>query len=420
MLPMPSMVASGAGVPLRPAGMRERNLAVVLAAVAEQSPITRAQVAAATGLTKSSVSGLVGELLAAGLVAEEGARREGDRGRPGTVLALRGDGAVGLGLEANVDYLAAGLGDLTGRLRYHHIVTVDNRGRDQDAVLAELAGLAQQALAAAAEQGLTVAGTCVAVPGVVDATTQRVVRAPNLGWADVAVAERLGPDLPPTPLGTSLENEANVAALGELWFGAGRELGDFVHVSGEVGIGGGIVVDGALFRGSHGMAGEIGHVVVDPDGPECSCGGRGCLERVAGQEAILALAGLADRPGGQRRVGPRGRGLDDLVALLEAGQPRAVAAVQTAAEHLGVALASVTNVLDPDSLVLGGGFAALGPWLREPLETTLQRHVADSGRQRPRVVVSLLGADAAVRGAAGMVTRAVLASPAAFVASNGG
>jgi predicted NBD/HSP70 family sugar kinase len=416
---MPSMVASGAGVPLRPAGMRERNLAVVLAAVAQQSPITRAQVAAATGLTKSSVSGLVSELLAAGLVAEEGARREGDRGRPGTVLALRGDGAVGLGLEANVDYLAAGLGDLTGRLRYHHIVTVDNRGRDRDAVLAELAGLAQQALTAAAEQGLTVAGTCVAVPGVVDATTQRVVRAPNLGWADVAAVERLAGALPATPLGTSLENEANVAALGELWFGAGPELGDFVHVSGEVGIGGGVVVGGELFRGSHGMAGEIGHVVVDPDGPPCSCGGRGCLERVAGQEAILALAGLADQPGSRHRVGPRGRGLDDLVAQLEAGRPRAVAAVRTAAEHLGVALASVTNVLDPDSLVLGGGFAALGPWLRDPLEATLQRHVAYSGRQRPRVVVSLLGADAAVRGAAGMVTRAVLASPAAFVSSNG-
>lgn len=417
MLAMPSMGASGAGVPLRPAGMRERNLAVVLAAVAEQSPITRAQVAATTGLTKSSVSGLVTELLAAGLVAEEGARREGDRGRPGMVLALRGDGAVGLGLEANVDYLAAGLGDLTGRLRYHHIVTVDNRGRDRDAVLAELAGLALQALAAAAQQGLTVAGTCVAVPGVVDATTQRVVRAPNLGWADVAVVERLGAALPPTPLGTSLENEANVAALGELWFGAGRELGDFVHVSGEVGIGGGIVVGGELFRGSHGMAGEIGHVVVDPDGPQCSCGGRGCLERVAGQEAILALAGLA---GDQRQRGPRGRGLDDLVALLEAGQPRAVAAVRTAARHLGVALASVTNVLDPDSLVLGGGFAALGPWLRDPLEATLQRHVADSGRRRPRVVVSLLGADAAVRGAAGMVTRSVLASPATFVAASAG
>ncbi|HEY5184247.1 MAG TPA: ROK family transcriptional regulator [Actinomycetes bacterium] len=410
------MVVSGAGEPLRPAGMRDRNLAVVLAAVAEQSPITRAQVATATGLTKSSVSGLVTELLAAGLVAEEGARREGDRGRPGTVLALRGAGAVGLGLEANVDYLAAGLGDLTGRLRYHHIVTVDNRGRDRDAVLAELAGLAQQALAAAVEQGLTVAGACVAVPGVVDATTHRVVRAPNLGWVDFALVERLAAVLPTTPLGTSLENEANVAALGELWFGAGRELGDFVHVSGEVGIGGGIVVDGALFRGSHGMAGEIGHVVVDPDGPECSCGGRGCLERVAGQEAILALAGLAGSP----RRGPRGRGLDDLVALLEAGQPQAVAAVQTAARHLGVALASVTNVLDPDSLVLGGGFAALGPWLRDPLEATLHRHVGDSGRRRPRVVVSLLGADAAVRGAAGMVTRSVIASPATFVAASGG
>src|SRR5215216_2190176 len=209
------MAGSPGDLPLRPREMRDRNRALVLDAVARLEPVTRAQLAVRTGLTKSSVSIIVNELRTAGLVVEQGAKRGGDPGRPGTALTLARDGLAGLGLEVNVDYLAACVVDLARRTRVQFVEVGDNRARDPAAVAALLARLAGAAVAAAATQGLTISATCVAVPGLVD-------------------------------------HEANVAALGELWFGDGAALGDYVHISGEIGVGAGIIVAGQLFRGAHG------------------------------------------------------------------------------------------------------------------------------------------------------------------------
>lgn len=378
-------------LPVQHAGMRASNLALALSAIAEAGPLTRSQVAARTGLTKSSISGLVGDLVVAGLVAEAPAPPA--RGRPGTVLALDHQGASGLGLEINIDYVAAVLTDLTGTPRYRHLVTCDNRGRASRDVLDDLADLASAAARAAGDQDLPLAGVCLGVPGVVtaDGPGSIVVRAPNLGWSEVAIDL----PLPSTPLGTVVDNEADLAALGELW--AGDAGSDFVHVSGEIGIGGGIVVGGELFRGSHGRAGELGHVVLEPEGPACSCGGRGCLERLAGQEAILAAAGARTRA--------------ELEQRCAAGDTAALAAVAAAGERLGIALASVTNLLDPGAVVLGGLFADLAAWLQPAVEATLARHGTS-----PRILASGLGSEAAVRGAAGSVVRRVLTDPAGYLA----
>ncbi len=235
------------------------------------------------------------------------------------------------------------------------------------------------------------------MPGVVH--DGMVVRAPNLDWNDVEVLHEV--QLEPAPLGPTLENEANLAALGELWFGGNRGLTDFVHVSGEIGIGGGIVVGGELFRGRNGMAGELGHIVLDPSGPECSCGGRGCLERLAGQEAILAGAGASSR--------------QELETRCAEGDKRARAAVALAGRRIGIALASVVNLLDTDAVVLGGAFAGLAEWLGPAMQKSLALHVSSPHADTP-IFTSTLGTDAAVRGAAGSVVRRVLTDPAGYVA----
>lgn len=384
--------------PAQHAGMRASNLALVLGEVARTSPVSRAQVAARTGLTKSSVSGLVSDLIAAGLI-EESAPAATERGRPATALDLAPEGIAGLGLEVNVDYLAAMVTDLTGVPRYHHVVRRDNRGREVDEVVADLVDLARTAARSAASQGLPLSGTCVAVPGLTVGGT--VVRTPNLGWARVDLADAVGED---TGLDVDLENEANLAALGEMWFGGHEHdrapLRDFVHVSGEIGIGGGIVIDGEVFRGAHAGAGELGHVVVAPDGPRCGCGGHGCLERMAGQQEILARAQVAT--------------MADLTRACEAGDQAALDAVADAGRHLGVALASVITLLDPTAIVLGGAFATLAPWLTGATAASISHH--SGAVEPPRLLVSGLGSDAAVRGAAGTVVRRVIADPAAHLA----
>src|SRR4029453_6221887 len=165
--------------------------------------------------------------------------------------------------------------------------------------------------------------------------TGAVLRAPNLGGSGVPVRQRLAGRVPSALIEVLVENDANVAALGELWFGEGTALGDYARISGEIGIGAGIVVGGQLFRGAHGHAGELGHTILEPDGAPCACGARGCLELFAGQEAILRSARLvpAGPPAPSRADGPVGA----LADRLAAGDRRALDALAVAGRSLGLA-----------------------------------------------------------------------------------
>jgi len=403
--------------PLRQREMRDRNRALILEEVARHEPITRAQLAFRTGLTKSSVSAIVQELLAARLLTEQGTQRGGDLGRPGTALALAREGLAGLGLEVNVDYLAACVTDLSRRTRVQYVEVGDNRTRDPATVVALLTKLAAAAVAAAETQGLKISDTCVAVPGLVDSDTGRVVNAPNLGWTDTPLRDLLDDHVPQGTTKVVVENQANLAALAELWFGDGAGLGDYVLVSGEIGVGAGIVVDGQIFRGAHGHAGEIGHLTLDADGAACGCGARGCLEVFAGLEAMLRAAGLDTAV--STSIGRPGGPVAGLVERLAAGDRAALDAVDSAGRGLGMAMASLVKLIDPDTVVLGGIYAALAPWLQEPLQRTLLEGIAMTRSAPPRIAISALGPDAATRGAAGLVTARMLARPGALLSAVG-
>ncbi|MFF5244145.1 ROK family protein [Streptosporangium sp. NPDC000095] len=370
--------------------MRARNLGVVLSEVRRSGPISRAALAEITGLTKTTVSKMVGDLIEAGMVAESGALRDGERGRPGTAVALSGQRVAALGLEINVDYLSACVVDLTLAVRLRYTQAVDNRSVSPVETLSHLEQLAHRAVDEARAEGLTIAGSTLAVPGPVE--DGLVHTAPNLGWHDVRVSELL--NFPVT-----LDNEANLAALGERWFGS--VPGDFLHVSGEIGIGAGLVVGGTLFRGASGLAGELGHVVVSPEGPACRCGGRGCLEQYAGQDALLRAAGLAGVPDG----------VTTLLGRLQAGEPASLEACERAGQALGVALTSAVHLMDPGTIVLGGVFAPLFPWIRGTTHETMTSRLGVMRRTVPELTVSRLGGDAATLGAAGQVIHRVIADP---------
>ncbi len=396
--------------PVRQQAMRENNLGVVLRSIAEHGAVSRAAIAAATGLTKATVSSLVDELDRAGLVADGGAVGN-VVGRPGQAVRLNPDGPVGVGLEINIDYLVCCVVDLAGHQRHLEVRLADNRTRPHGEVLDEAAELLAQGMRAAGRQ--PVAGLVAAVPGLVTAQRGALVAAPNLDWPELEVAEELTRRIGRSSPVVSVQNEANLAALGEFWFGGKPELADFIHVSGEIGIGAGVVVAGELFRGRHGFAGELGHVMVSVDGERCRCGALGCLEQVAGQEAILRAAGLPTTTG--TSLGTPEGPLAQLVELARAGQSAAVSAIEQAGAALGVALAGMVNVLDPAAVVLGGMFAQLAPWLAGPVRAELDRRVLGARWTDLRVEVSRLGWEAAVRGAAGSVTRAIVRDPAEYL-----
>ncbi|GAA2901614.1 ROK family transcriptional regulator [Streptomyces mexicanus] len=390
----PHPAGPGRALPDTQQGMRRRNLARVMHTVSAEGPLSRAAVASRIGLTRAAVSTLVDELIRSGLLQELGPERPGRVGRPGSALAVSGRGPAGVGAEVGVDHLAACVVDLRGEVRARAVQHGTNRGRAPEPVAQDLTALISRVVAEAEGQGLRPAGLAVAVPGLIARDGRTVVRAPNLDWHDTDLGALLPGGLPLT-----VDNEANLGALAELWLGEGTPP-DFLHVSAEIGIGAAVVVDGRLLRGTRGFAGELGHVPVEPEGPACPCGGRGCLEQYAGEEAVLRAAGLE---AGEGRVG--------LLATRAAeGDENVRRALRQAGTALGVALTGAVNLLDPEAVVLGGALAALAPWLLPSLEAELARRTA--GPACP-VSVSRLGPEGPLLGAAHAVVRAVLDDPAA-------
>lgn len=391
-----------AALPADQTTVRRANLGVVLRHVAATGPQSRAQIAADTGLTRGTVSSLVSELIALELLRETGETSSPRKtGRPGAALELA-DVVVGVGLEVNVDYVAVSVEDLTGAVRYQRRSYRDNRGSAPGPVLDRLARAARGGLEAAANDGLRAVGVSLAVPGLVEEASGTVVFAPNLGWENFPVAAELESRL---GLPVHIENEANLAALAEHWRGAAVGLDDFVCVFGEVGVGGGVVLGGHLFRGSHGFGGEFGHVTVDPEGPECRCGSRGCVETLVGQEAVARAAGISPVEGRSRSL------TDELVRRAEDGAPGVVDALEDAGRWLGVALASTFNLLDLQAVVLGGCFGPLSPWLLESTRATLLERSLAARSGTFSVLPSAFGDGAAVRGAAALSLRRVLEAP---------
>ena len=238
--------------------------------------------------------------------------------------------------------------------------------------------------------------------------------APNLpGWRDFPVVEclggLLGRELPPTAAG----NEANLAAMAELWYGGRPELRDFVYVSGEIGIGAGIVVDGRLFRGVRRSAGELGHVMVDSSGPLCGCGAYGCVEQFAGQEALLRSAGVPAEAG-SALANPTGA-VAELLGRARGGDPRTLEALRRAGTALGIAVSALVNLVDVPTVVLGGLHAQLAPYVASAVARELTDRVVGAESWPVRLEVSSLGPGAAVRGAAGSVVRDILDDPGAWL-----
>ncbi|MGW4776644.1 ROK family transcriptional regulator [Streptomyces filamentosus] len=384
-------------------GVRRHNLSLVLRTVHDAGETTRAAVAARVGLTRPAVSSLVEQLLDLGFLVESGKTFSGQAGRPGTVLKPAGTGPAGLGVEINVAYVAVCLVDLNGADRIRRSVRLDNRAADAPEVLARAAGVAAEALAEAAALGLRPTGAALALPGLVSGGTVR--QAPNLGWHGVPAEELFGDALAALRpaagrLPVASDNEANMAALAELRFGTPGTPRTFLHLTGETGVGGAVVVHGELLRGAHGFAGEIGHLVVDAEGPRCRCGSRGCLEQYAGQAALLRAADATD--------------VDDLAARAEREDPRARAALAEAGRMLGRALSGAVNLLDPEAVVLGGIYPRLMPWLAPAVTAELAERVvsglwpADALRLR-----AASPATDAARGAAALVLHDILADPLA-------
>ncbi|WP_371790448.1 ROK family protein [Streptomyces sp. NBC_01471] len=405
-------VQSGPFEPRDRRSVRRTNLAVVLGILRDTGPRSRAQIASTTGLPKPTVTSLVAELVSLGLLREGPARREGAVGRPGTLVHLDGRDICGVGIEISTSYVHVLALGLTGETVYEHrdVVAVAQLGAG--AALDLTARSLQDCFDALERAGIRPVGATLAVPGVIDTGAGAVEYAPTLGWRDVRAADELRARLAGVPPSLLVENDAKVTAVAEYAQAQCADVRDMICITGERGVGAGIISDGRLLRGSTGFAGEVGHMPLGSDRRACSCGRHGCWETMVGLDAILRLAADGTDEVHDEEVDLETR-LAELRRRAEAGDPRTRDALNRIADDLALGIALLADVLNPAAVVLGGYFTHIGGLILERVRRTVRDRVMAPAAGSCEVLLSGLGFTAAARGGAYLALDTVYQDPGA-------
>ncbi len=389
--------------------MRRSNLGLILRHLKDNGGQSRARIAAETGLSKATTSSLIGDLLERHLVTEGELHRAGSVGRPGLALHLDGRHLCGVGLEINVDYLSVNALDLTGEVLLAQTRPIDAAGLEVEEVIDAAAEFVKATQRSLTSRGAAAVALVVAAPGSIDIEAGTVLFAPNIGWRDVELVSRLGRALGRSAPAIYLENDAKLGAVAEFAQVSHSEVRDLLYVTGDVGVGGGIIADGRLVRGFSGFAGEIGHLALDPRRLPCACGRRGCWETMVGLAAFLRLvAEPDDRVCDPQR--PLEERLAEIIDRAESGDSRTRAAIDTVARDLGLGVSLLADVLNPRLVVLGGYFAYLADYLVGPVTSHVTERLV-SADARCDVRGSTLGLTAAARGGAHLALETVFRDP---------
>lgn len=372
--------------------LRERNRSRVIETLRREGVSSRAEIARRTGLSRTTVSSLVTDLLSAGLVTERAEHsRAAHAGRPPVMISLDQSAGVALGIDFGHSHLRVALADLSSAVigELEREIDVDHAGASGLDAAAELA---EELLDGAGIESDRVIGAGMGLSGPIDHVTGRAHASAILpGWIDVdaqkGMEERLG-------VPVRLENDANLGALAEAAFGAGRGASNLVYLMMSSGIGAGLFLNGRLFRGTVGTAGEVGHTLVDEGGPLCRCGNRGCLETFASGPVLAELVSAArDETVSMPRM-------LELAAEGDAGARRVIA---DAGRVTGRALANLCNQLNPELIVVGGRLAQAGDVLLDPLRESIRRYAIAAAADAVSVLPSGLGERAELLGALALV-----------------
>lgn len=357
------------------AWLRERNRERVLSVLRTLGRTSQADIARATGLSRTTVSTLVAELKDSGLVFEVDAKVHDARGgRPGVQLVLQPSSHAVVGIDFGHSHVQVAVADLAHTVLAERTCDLDVNNRAADALDAS-ARMVDEVLEEAGVQrsGVTCAG--IGIPGPVDRERGTVGSATILpGWLGLRIADEMVARL---RLPVEIENDANCGALAEQTWGAGRECSNFAYIKAATGIGAGLVINGGLLRGASGTAGEIGHTTLDEAGALCYCGNRGCLETVASGPAIIQLVG---------------RGYNETLTLARVielagqGDVRCRRAISDAGREIGVSVAGLCNLINPERVIVGGLLSRAGELLLNPIRESIRRHAVLAAAERVEVV----------------------------------
>jgi predicted NBD/HSP70 family sugar kinase len=373
--------------------MRRNNVGRLLRLLHIRGPTSRARLTALTGLNRSTVRAITTELADAGLVRESAPVGRGRAGRPSIVVEPASAGTFAVALDIGVEHLIAARIGLGGVVLARHDLHQVGTDHDVHRTLDRAQGLLAMMLAGSPADAVCV-GVGVGVCGVVGAQDGSVRFAPNLGWHDVPLGRMLAERLDGLPV--TVGNDGDLGAMAEHARGAAAGLSDVIYISGEVGVGGGIIVDGRPLRGAGGYGGEVGHMSVNPYGRVCRCGRRGCWETEIGEEAVLLASGAA--------------AWADVIAAPAKVDELMLARLRQVGHWMGVGVVNLVNIFNPEIVVFGGEtrglFSVTEPIVRAALATALE-----APREQVRLELAALGADSVVIGAAELAFAPLLDNP---------
>ena len=377
--------------------IRNINRQIVLNYVRERAPISRAEIAQETALQRSTISLIVDELKAQGLIEEfEG---ESTGGRPPTLLQLRAADAIAIGVDISTKNTLVATSDLAGRVLEQEEFVTDPSSKK---TLNNIIDCARKLI----EKGIAIEGIGISLPGLVDSETGNALFVPRFKWRDCAVAEELSVA---TGLPVRVDNDANAMALAELWFGRPeiREVRDFIMILVEEGLGTGIVFDGQVYHGVAGAAGEFGHMIIGTNAPvACASGSRECWEAFASERAALArykkLCDGADIHSELTFAQMMERALN--------GESAARAALIETAHYLGVGISNLMKGLSPEAVIVGGQIARVWPLIAQELKSAVEENSICGGLPSANIIGSTLGANPRLMGALSLVLASKFAS----------
>ena len=389
--------------------VRKINKSIVMNTLRLHAPISRARVANLTGLNRGTVSNIVNVLIDDGLVSEI-EQQEFKVGRPGISLRLRPDGGAVIGLEIGVDFITIVLTNFVAETIWETRIEI-SPSLSQTGIIGQAEQLVEYALSIAREQDLRPLGIGIGLPGLINLDRGELIIAPNLNWKNLPLRVMWDQRF---RLTVYIENEANLAALGEYYFGVASGVDNFIYLSSGIGLGGGIIINGSLFRGGHGYAGEIGHTQRDPQGEMCGCGRIGCWETQVGPRAVLRRVKKELEIQSDQFLLNACQGdlnnltFDKVVKFALEGNNICNLAIKDVATYLGEGIADLVNVFNPELVVIGGAFI-LGKDILQPIiEKTIFSGALQPSADSLRIAFSERGDNACALGAVAIVLDNIL------------
>jgi predicted NBD/HSP70 family sugar kinase len=382
--------------------IRAINRSAILNTVKTDGPISRTEIARQTGLSAATVSGITANLIASELVFE---KEEGDSrgGRRPILLALNPRGGYVIGVKLTEENITCALTDLESSVVAKETYLLSNHSIQDALELIEKS--VDELLEKSKIRKQQLLGVGIGLAGIVDGKLGVLRHSPIFGWHDVPMKTMLQSRL---DVPVYVDNDVNTLTLTEKWFGAGQGVENFLTITVGRGIGLGIVLDGQLYHGARGGAGEFGHTVIDPNGPLCDCGKHGCLETMVSDPGLVRLAVEAFSKGD---IPVEISSVDELVALAGDGEAGAIQIFSKAADALAQGIANLINVLSPQLIIISGEGVRAGDFLFEPMYTSLDKYIMPGLVEDTEIRIDVWDDDAWARGAAGLVLRELFESP---------